>query len=75
MTDTPSVQPMTRRERRQLEEQGLLPAAPATQSAEQAAPPTPAPVQSASPEQEPVPSPSPPSPPAPMSRRERKMLE
>ena len=75
MTDTPSVQPMTRRERRQLEEQGLLPAAPAAPSAEDASPAAPAPVQSTSPSQEPVVSPSPPSPPAPMSRRERKMLE
>lgn len=75
MTDTPSVQPMTRRERRQLEEQGLLPVVPAAQSAEDASPPAPVLDQSTPASEEPVVSVTPPGSPAPMSRRERKMLE
>lgn len=75
MTDTPSVQPMTRRERRQLEEQGLLPVVPAAQSTEDASPPAPLRDQSTPAPEEPVVSLTPPNPPAPMSRRERRMLE
>ena len=74
MTDTPSVQPMTRRERRQLEEQGLLPVVPPGPTGD-AGPPTPAPEQNTPALQEPVAPVVSQGPPAPMSRRERKMLE
>ena len=74
MTDTPSVQPMTRRERRQLEEQGLLPVVPPSPTGD-AGSPTLAPEQNTPALQEPVAPVVSQGPPAPMSRRERKMLE
>lgn len=67
MTDTTPAQPMTRRERRLLEEQGLLPGAP--QSSEQSVQSSPEPVAMA-PE-----APPPPPTPVPMTRRERRLLE
>ena len=63
MTDIPPAQPMTRRERRLLEEQGLLPEVSIAE---------PAPV---APVAEPEPPVTPTQPAAPMTRRERKMLE
>lgn len=65
MTNNPPAQPMTRRERRQLEEQGLLPVATVPEPASQgeAEPARVTPPQSAAPS------------PVPMTRRERKMLE
>lgn len=63
MTDIPPAQPMTRRERRLLEEQGILPEVSVAE---------PAPV---SPIAEPEPPVTPAQPAAPMTRRERKMLE
>ena len=80
MTDIPPAQPMTRRERRQLEEQGLLPGNTASTPLEQAEPspvaelPSPPvlPISTSAPA---VPPLIPPAPPVPMTRRERKMLE
>ena len=63
MTNIPPAQPMTRRERRLLEEQGLLPEVSVAE---------PAPV---APVAEPEPPVTPAQPAAPMTRRERKMLE
>ena len=63
MTDIPPAQPMTRRERRLLEEQGILPEVSVAE---------PAPVV---PVAEPEPPVTPAQPAAPMTRRERKMLE
>ena len=63
MTDIPPAQPMTRRERRLLEEQGILPEVSVAE---------PAPV---APVAEPEPPVTPAQPAAPMTRRERKMLE
>jgi len=63
VTDIPPAQPMTRRERRLLEEQGLLPEVSVAE---------PAPV---APVAEPEPPVTPAQPAAPMTRRERKMLE
>ena len=63
MTDIPPAQPMTRRERRLLEEQGILPEVSIAE---------PAPV---APVAEPEPPVTPAQPAAPMTRRERKMLE
>jgi len=78
VTHLPPAQPMTRRERRQLEEQGLLPGATVPEPARlvEPEPETRQEVSSTSPTPELV-EPSPPvsAPPAPMTRRERKMLE
>jgi len=63
VTNIPPAQPMTRRERRLLEEQGALP---------DAVVPEPAPV---APAAEPAPLVTPAQPATPMTRRERKMLE
>ena len=63
MTDIPPAQPMTRRERRLLEEQGILPEVSVAE---------PAPV---APIADPEPPVTPAQPAAPMTRRERKMLE
>ena len=63
MTNIPPAQPMTRRERRLLEEQGILPEVSVAE---------PAPV---APAAEPAPLVTPAQPAAPMTRRERKMLE
>lgn len=63
MTNIPPAQPMTRRERRLLEEQGILPEVSVAE---------PAPV---APVAEPEPPVTPAQPAAPMTRRERKMLE
>ena len=63
MTNIPPAQPMTRRERRLLEEQGILPEVSVAE---------PAPV---APAAEPEPPVTPAQPAAPMTRRERKMLE
>ena len=63
MTNIPPAQPMTRRERRLLEEQGVLPEVSVAE---------PAPV---APEAEPAPLVTPAPPATPMTRRERKMLE
>ena len=75
MTDFPPAQPMTRRERRELEKRGLLPDVAASVPAEQPAP-EPQEIVSSPPEShEPEPLPTAATPPVPMTRRERRMLE
>jgi len=65
VTDFPPAQPMTRRERRELEKRGLLPDVAASVPVEQLAPEP----------HEPEPLPPAATPPVPMTRRERRMLE
>ncbi|MCF8548770.1 MAG: hypothetical protein K9G03_02185 [Pontimonas sp.] len=75
MTNIPPAQPMTRRERRQLEEQGLLAeATPVTHHEDVSGPPITLDKNSSVPPEPPTP-PISPAAPAPMTRRERKMLE
>ncbi len=75
MTDFPPAQPMTRRERRELEKRGLLPDVAASVPVEQPAP-EPQEIVSSPPEShEPEPLPPAATPLVPMTRRERRMLE
>lgn len=75
MTDFPPAQPMTRRERRELEKRGLLPDVAASVPVEQPAPEPQEIVSSPPDSHEPEPLPPAATPPVPMTRRERRMLE
>ncbi len=75
MTDFPPAQPMTRRERRELEKRGLLPDVAASVPAEQPAPEAQESDASPPDSHEPEPTVPAPTPAQPMTRRERRMLE
>ncbi len=75
MTDFPPAQPMTRRERRELEKRGLLPDVAASVPVEQPAPEAQESDASPPDSHEPEPTVPAPTPAQPMTRRERRMLE